>query len=311
MGRTRVRRRLRAIGIATALAAVGTAAATASAAPLKVSVSYHAKPCGDAPARLARLAPVTAGTIELDRPGNGAPVRLSLVNGGSNPARANLAGDGPVSAKLILQTPLVRVVDGPSGTAPQRIGWAPRSSATAGSRWSYGAPTRTTARQHPDRAPAGGPLRGAQLAAAAAGAERARLRRADSLAAPDGLRRAGGDGRRHGLRRLRRHGRDGRAVGAGRAAARVRPLRAQHRGPRQLARGRPRLVEVVPRQPVPGLERGLRVGLRGARAAGLGRPPIWTAAGRRRTTEPERGGTRCEDRATAPRRRRRVRAPRR
>ncbi len=117
-----MRRRLRAIGIATALAAVGAAAATASAAPLKVSVSYHARPCGDAPARLARLAPVTAGTIELDRPGNGAPVRLSLVNGGSNPARANLAGEGPVSAKLILQTPLVRVVDGPSGTAAQRIG---------------------------------------------------------------------------------------------------------------------------------------------------------------------------------------------
>ena len=108
------------LGVGTAVLAAGIAATSASAAPLKVSVSYRAKPCGDAPARQTRLAPVTAGTIELDRPGNGAPVRLSLA--GAAPGSASLAGSGPVTAKLILQTPLVRVVDGATGNAAQRIG---------------------------------------------------------------------------------------------------------------------------------------------------------------------------------------------
>ena len=47
-------------------------------------------------------------------------MRLSLA--GAAPGSASLAGSGPVTAKLILQTPLVRVVDGATGNAAQRIG---------------------------------------------------------------------------------------------------------------------------------------------------------------------------------------------
>jgi hypothetical protein len=57
--------------------------------------------------------------VELDRPGNGAPVRVSLV--GATGAAAGLDGSGPVTARLILQTPLVRVVDGATGGVVQRI----------------------------------------------------------------------------------------------------------------------------------------------------------------------------------------------
>jgi hypothetical protein len=100
--------------ISAALALVlGSSADTAGGATptgLKASVSYLAKACSPAPDRASTPKAVTAGTLVLRR--GGRTVRLSLVPGGTNPARFTLPGSGRIRATLELQTPRVRVTDG-------------------------------------------------------------------------------------------------------------------------------------------------------------------------------------------------------
>jgi hypothetical protein len=81
-------------------------------------VLYRSQPCSVASSRLGAPTPVTAGTLELRR--GGRAVRVSLLDGGTQPGAVALAGNGPVSATLILQTPRVRLT-GPNGGAAERI----------------------------------------------------------------------------------------------------------------------------------------------------------------------------------------------
>ena len=111
-----------AVAATAALGAGGSLAATSAATSgLKVSVTYSKRPCGDASATQVTPAPVTAGTVELDRAGNGQPVRVSLLDNGTAPASVSLAGHGPISATLVLETPRVRVIEGAAGSSAQRI----------------------------------------------------------------------------------------------------------------------------------------------------------------------------------------------
>jgi hypothetical protein len=91
---------------------LATSSGTAVASQLRVQVLYQKRACKNAPARPAR---VSAGTLVLDRKGNGNPVRVSLLDQPS--ATVRIRGVGPVSAKLILRTPRVEVVDGQSSSA--------------------------------------------------------------------------------------------------------------------------------------------------------------------------------------------------
>lgn len=88
-----------------------------AASRLTVQVIYQGRPCATAPDSLVAPAPVTAGTLMLRRGGHS--VKASLAEGG--PAHVALAGKGRISATLVLETPRVRVVEGASGSAADRI----------------------------------------------------------------------------------------------------------------------------------------------------------------------------------------------
>lgn len=86
-------------------------AGAATTPGLRAGASYQAKQCSTAPSRSAIPKPVTAGTLVLRRVGRRQVVRLSLVPGGTSPARFSLPGSGRISATLELVTPRVRVTD--------------------------------------------------------------------------------------------------------------------------------------------------------------------------------------------------------
>jgi hypothetical protein len=85
---------------------------------LAARVTYQWKPCDPAPDRLASPRPVTAGTLVLKR--GGKRVRVSLLPGGTRPARVSLPGQGRIAASLELVTPRVRITD-PAGVVVKPI----------------------------------------------------------------------------------------------------------------------------------------------------------------------------------------------
>lgn len=103
-----------AFAVAVALAANPAVEIAGGATPgpsLRAGVTYQWKPCSTAPTRAALPKPVIAGTLVLRRVGGRRVVRLSLVPGGTNPARFSLAGNGRITATLELLTPRVRVTN--------------------------------------------------------------------------------------------------------------------------------------------------------------------------------------------------------
>lgn len=89
-----------------ALASIAPSAAVAQTT-IRVAATYWERPCG-MPGQLAKSAPVTAGKLEVRR-GAGAPVTVML---GAAPASVALTGSGFPTARLILETPRVKVVSG-------------------------------------------------------------------------------------------------------------------------------------------------------------------------------------------------------
>ncbi len=104
---------LPAAALAVAVAASPSVDVAGAATPpgLKAGATYQSKPCSTAPSRATTPKPVTAGTLVLRRVGGRQVVRLSLVPGGTNPARFSLPGSGRIRATLELQTPRVRVTN--------------------------------------------------------------------------------------------------------------------------------------------------------------------------------------------------------
>jgi len=89
-----------------ALASIAPSVAVAQTT-IRVAATYWKRPCG-MPGQLAESAPVTAGKLEVRR-GSGAPVTVML---GAAPASVALTGSGFPTARLILETPRVKVVSG-------------------------------------------------------------------------------------------------------------------------------------------------------------------------------------------------------
>jgi hypothetical protein len=87
-----------------ALASIAPSAAVAQAT-IRVAATYWERPCG-MPALMATSARVTAGTLEVRR-GAGAPVTVML---GTDPVSVPVPGSGLLTARLILETPRIKVV---------------------------------------------------------------------------------------------------------------------------------------------------------------------------------------------------------
>ena len=121
---------LRSFLLVAAVAAGSLVAGSAQGGAEKLAVHalYYKRPCGEAPAKQVQPTSVSAGTVVLDRAGNGRPVRVSLLEGKTSPASFSLAGHGPVKATLVLETPRIRVVEGSPSLSAQQI---PLGTATA------------------------------------------------------------------------------------------------------------------------------------------------------------------------------------
>jgi hypothetical protein len=89
----------------------------AAASKVTVKVLYQKRPCANAADSLVAPAPVTAGTLVLQRAGHTA--KISLLEGGE--AQVALGGKGDIKATLVLETPRIRVVEGAGGSGAQRI----------------------------------------------------------------------------------------------------------------------------------------------------------------------------------------------
>ena len=62
---------------------------------LAVHALYYKRPCGEAPAKQVQPTSVSAGTVVLDRAGDGRPVRVSLLEGKRARRRSRSPGTAP------------------------------------------------------------------------------------------------------------------------------------------------------------------------------------------------------------------------